>query len=660
MLLRINDLQSRVDNYQRGVQTRQLLVRGPTVVDVIQANLDTPERWLDFTTQLALKSTGWGAINPIHLGAAAAIGLLGFILGRTVPRRLRARAARMQVEEQEVSAGLVQAVIACSVSYAPILLALGGISAYLTLIPRAGGDLPFVISLVYGLLAYFVIAAGIRSLLSPCPPASYYLTLPETVATPLSRRSRVLALVVLIAWLVRKLYADELLDETMFTLIRQIIGLVWVLNVIWVLWLLRRLENWRDKWTLPLLISLALLGGLVAAWVGYINLGALVIRGITNTLVLFGLALVVGQFFSDLFDGLDAGRYRWQKAVRRAIGLKGDEFVPGLDWMRLLLNLALWIGVVLLVLRTWGADEVTVEILRYFREGFQVAGMTIVPGQLLWAILALVVLLTLVRWVKGRLDSRWLAKTRMERSAREALVTTFGYVAVALAIIVALSIAGIEFTNLAIIAGALSVGIGFGLQNVVNNFVSGIIMLVERPVRTGDWIVVGSTEGHVQRISIRTTTIQTFDRAEVIVPNSDLISGQVTNWTLRNQWGRIKVPIGVAYGSDTAAVREILLEIAQNNADVIKGNPTLSDPSVLFLGFGDSSLNFELRAMIPNIDQRFRVISDINFAIDAAFREQGIEIPFPQRDVNFRGPLQIESDQQGPRAAPDGGDLPQA
>jgi small-conductance mechanosensitive channel len=144
------------------------------------------------------------------------------------------------------------------------------------------------------------------------------------------------------------------------------------------------------------------------------------------------------------------------------------------------------------------------------------------------------------------------------------------------------------------------------------------------------------------------------------VPNSDLISGQVTNWTLRNQWGRIKVPIGVAYGSDTAAVRDTLLEIAQNNADVIKGNPRLSDPSVLFLGFGDSSLNFELRAMIPNIDQRFRVISDINFAIDAAFREQGIEIPFPQRDVNFRGPLQIESDQKGPRAAPDGGDLPQA
>jgi small-conductance mechanosensitive channel len=252
------------------------------------------------------------------------------------------------------------------------------------------------------------------------------------------------------------------------------------------------------------------------------------------------------------------------------------------------------------------------------------------------------VLLTLTGWFKARLNTKWLVQTRMQRSAREALVTTFGYVAVALAVIVALSIAGIKFTNIAIIAGALSVGIGFGLQNVVNNFVSGIIMLVERPVRTGDWIVVGGTEGYVQRISIRTTTIRTFDRAEVIVPNSDLISGQVTNWVLGNTWGRICVPIGVAYGSDTAKVKAILLDIAQNNEDVIKGNPQLPDPYVLFLTFGDSSLNFELRATIRDVDRRKRVISDINFAIDAAFREQGIEIPFPQRDINFRGPLQLD------------------
>ena len=661
MLLGSKDLDSKVDDYLRSLQTRQLLARGPDLVSVLQANLDERKRWLDFSRQLVVTSTGWDAIRPIHLAGAAAVGLLGFILGSIVPRRLRARAARMKVEKEEVSAGLVQAVMACGASYAPILLALGGIIAYLALMPRAGGDLPFVLTMMYSLLAYFAIAAGIRALLNPCPPATHYLPLPEAVAIPLSRRSRVLALIVLFRWLMLQLHADGLLDDTMFALTRQLIGWAFVLNVIWVVWLLRRIEGWRDKWTLLLLISLALFGGGVAAGLGYINLGALVIVGITYTLVLFGLALVASRFFSDLFDGLDEGRYRWQKTVRRTIGLKGEEYVPGLGWLRLVVNLALWIGAALLVLRIWGAGEqITADILLYFTAGFQVAGLTIVPTQLLWAILVLAVLLTLTGWLKGRLNTKWLVKTRMEPSAREALVTTFGYVAVAIAFMVALSFAGIKFSNLAIIAGALSVGVGFGLQNIVNNFVSGIIMLVERPVRNGDWIVVGNTEGYVQRISIRTTTIRTFDLADVIVPNSDLISGQVTNWTLGNTWGRIKMPIGVAYGSDVETVIETLLEIANNNEDVIKGNPRQPDPYVLFLGFGDSSLDFELRAVIRNINRRLRVISDINRAINAAFKKQGIEIPFPQRDVNFRGPLHIERDSRVPPEAPDGGGLPQS
>ena len=661
MLVRSNDLDSNVDDYLRSLQTRQLLTRGPTLVSVLQANLDERKRWLDLPNQLAMTSTSWDGIRPIHLAGAAAVGLLGFILGRIVPRRLRARSARMKAGEEEVSAGLVQAVMACGASYAPILLALGGIIAYVTLIPHTDGDLPFVVNMMYGLLAYFAIAAGIRILLNPCPPATHYLPLPEAVAIPLSRRSRVLALIVLFDWLTQTLHADGLLDDTMYALTRHIKGMVWVLLVIWTLWLLRRLEGWQDKWTLLLLFSLAQFGGLVAAWVGYMNLAALVQEGITFTLVLFGLALVLSQFFSDLFDGLDEGRYRWQKAVRRTIGLKGEEYVPGLGWLRLVVHFALWIGVALLAPRVWGTGEIiTANILRYFTEGFQVAGLTIVPTHLLGAILVFAVLLTVTGWLKRRLNTKWLVKTRMEPSAREALVTTFGYVAVAIAVIVALSFAGIDFANLAIVAGALSVGVGFGLQNIVNNFVSGIIMLVERPVRNGDWIVVGDTEGYVQRISIRTTTIRTFDRADVIVPNSDLISGQVTNWTLHNLWGRIKVPVGVAYGSNTATVRDILLEIAKNNPDVIKGNRQLSDPQVLFLDFGDSSLNFELRAIIRDVEQRLRVISDINFAIDAAFREKGIEIPFPQRDINFRGPLQIERDSRVPPEAPDGGELPQS
>jgi len=664
MLLSSNDLGSNVDDYLRSFEARQLLERGPTVVGILRANLAERKSWLDFSGHLALTSTGWDTIGPVRLAIAAAVGLLGFILGLIVARRLRAHMADITVGKKAVSAGLVQAIMASGASYAPILAGLGGMLAYVILIPREGGAPPFVAAILSALLVFFAIAAGIRALLRPCPPATPYLPLPETVAIPLSRRSLVLALVVPLRWLAEQLHGDGSLNDTMYTLVRHVISLVWVLNVIWIALLLRRLERWQDKGTPLLLLCLALFGGLVAAWIGYLNLGALVITGITYTLLLIALTLVLSQFFSDLFDGLDEGRYGWQKAVRRSIGLKPEEYVPGLGWLRLVVNLALWISAALLLLRAWDAgEELTGNIVRYFTEGFQVAGLTIVPSQLLLAVLVFAILLALAGWLKGRLNTKWLVETRMEPSARDALVTTFGYVAVAIAVIVALSIAGIKFANLAIVAGALSVGIGFGLQNIVNNFVSGIIMLVERPVRNGDWIVVGNTEGYVQRISIRTTTIQTLDRADVIVPNSDLISGQVTNWTLGNTWGRIKIPIGVAYGSDVETVIATLLEVANNNADVIKdmnvikkadateGDPDLAYPSVLFLDFGDSSLDFELRVIIRDINLRRYVTSDLNRAINAAFIEKGIDIPFPQRDVNLR---------EAPKAQPGSSVAPEA
>jgi len=661
MLLNIEDLNSNIDDYLRSLQKRQLLTLGPNLASVIRANLYEREHWMQFSRQLSEKSAGWGAIGPVYLLGAAGGGLLGFIfgvvLGRIAPRRFQERMANMKIGEEGVSGALVAAFLSSASRYAPIVFALGGIVAYVTFIPSPVGDLRLPVAIICALLAYFVIAALVRGLLSPCPPATHYLPLPTGVAISLSRRIRVLAMVAVFRWFMLELDAEGLLDDTMYTLIRMIIGIVWVMNVIWVCWLLRQIEGWQDKWGLLLMLSVALFGGVVAAGIGYFNLAALVIDGITYSLLLLGLALVLSQFFSDLFDGLDEGRFDWQKAVRRSIGLKGQEYVPGLGWLRLVVNLVLWTGVAGLLLRIWNPNEnISAEILAYFTEGFQVASLTIVPAHLLWSLVVLALLLTLSNWLKGRLDTKWLVKTRMETSAREALVTSFGYVAASIAVLVALSVAGISFSNLAIVAGALSVGLGFGLQNIVNNFVSGIIMLVERPVRSGDWIVVGNTEGYVQRISIRSTTIRTFDRADVIVPNSDLISGQVTNWTLGNTWGRAKVDVGVAYGSDIETVIAILLDVANKHPEVFKGNPQLPDPDVLFLNFGDSSLNFELRVIIHDINRRLHVISDINRAINTEFKKHGIEIPFPQRDINFRGPLQMEANSTAPPRAPDGGE----
>jgi small-conductance mechanosensitive channel len=338
----------------------------------------------------------------------------------------------------------------------------------------------------------------------------------------------------------------------------------------------------------------------------------------------------------ELFDNLAHGRRPWQKRIRRIFGISAQEKIPGLSWLEILVNFAIWGLFAYVLLHIWGlSDTVWHQVKTYLYEGFLIGSLKIIPAKLILALLAFVVLLVVSGWFRNHLEKRWLSQTRIERGAREAIVTISGYTGVAVAILVALGITGVEFTNLAIIAGALSVGIGFGLQNIVNNFVSGLILLFERPVKTGDWIVVGNTEGYVKRIRIRSTQIQTFDRADVIVPNSELISSQVINWMLYDERGRLRVPVGVAYGSNTQLVKEVLLKVANEHPDVIKDDEDTA-PRVLFLAFGDSSLNFELRVHIQNINKRLSVLSDMNFAIDAAFRENGIEIPFPQRDLHVK------------------------
>jgi small-conductance mechanosensitive channel len=201
---------------------------------------------------------------------------------------------------------------------------------------------------------------------------------------------------------------------------------------------------------------------------------------------------------------------------------------------------------------------------------------------------------------------------------------------------VGLKLTGISFAGLAIVAGALSVGIGFGLQNIVSNFVSGLILLFERPIKSGDFVTVGGVEGTVKSISIRATEIETLDRQNILVPNSELVSQQVTNWVLHDPIGRLILDIGVAYGSDVEKVRTILEEVATGSEYVITDGVMAPKPKALFMSFGDSSLNFELRVWIRQIRRRFDATSDLHFAVDKAFRENGVEIPFPQRDLHVR------------------------
>lgn len=271
----------------------------------------------------------------------------------------------------------------------------------------------------------------------------------------------------------------------------------------------------------------------------------------------------------------------------------------------------------------------------------EVFGRPVLPlgasGLSLGALLQLALLVLLLFFVAGRLRGwlvgRLLTRTRLDASGRQAVGALFHYSVVFLGLLVILQTSGIDLTALSVAAGGLGIGIGFGLQNIANNLVSGLIVLMERPVKLGDRIEVAGTEGQVVEIRARSTTVLTNDNIAIIIPNSRFITEEVINWSYSDPKVRFRIPVSVSYDSDVRLVEQLLLDIARANPDVLD-DPA---PAVRFLEFGDSGLLFELRAWTTTLIQRKgKLISDLNFAILDGFRAHGITIPYPQRDVHLK------------------------
>lgn len=494
----------------------------------------------------------------------------------------------------------------------------------------------FITQFSLAVTIYFVFIVVTNLFLSPLSPAKPVLENMEDILVKVSQRLKVLFLIALLGYLAFYTVFSNSMTETNLHLLRYIFSLFVVINLVWTIRVL------IDPKKLPKLswvsrgVNLVLLLTLISEWLGYINLSLAVRGGVLITFLLLILFFGATTIFKLVFNSLDKGSNKLSSRIRTKLGVEGDNFIPGLIWIRLVVSVVLWGAFFLLLVNIWDYNGgLLTQLKNYIINGFTLGDYRVIPSKILWAVLVFSGLLAISGWIKCQLEKQWLDMINIDSGARDAVVTIAGYVMFLLSILIGLSIAGFNFGNIAIVAGALSVGIGFGLQNIVNNFVSGLILLFERPIRKGDWVEVGTTAGYVQNIQIRSTLIRTFDNSDVIVPNSELISNQVTNWMLSSKRGRAIIPVGVAYGSDIEQVKEILLKIADENEQLIHGVSQWA-PKVLFRAFGASSLDFELRVFLKEVSGRLGVISELNFAIDKAFREANVEIPFPQRDVHVK------------------------
>ena len=367
--------------------------------------------------------------------------------------------------------------------------------------------------------------------------------------------------------------------------------------------------------------QVAAIAGVAMALVGYTRAAEALVFPAIYTVQLVAFLILLHRLFVKVFSvaqGEQAERDRALWPLLMSFGM-----------VLLSLPVFLWI---------WGMRPQEISQL-YGRilSGFRVGDITVSPTQVIWLILVFSIGFALTRLIQSFLKNTLLPRTNMDIGARNAVVAGVGYVGIFAAAMVALNNTGIDLGSIALVASALSVGIGFGLQTIVSNFVSGIILLIERPITEGDWIEVNGQMGYVRDISVRSTRIETFDRTDVIVPNGDLVAGTVTNYTRGNTVGRVIVPVGVAYGTDPRLVEKILLDVA-NAHPMVLATPA---PYVVFQGFGASSLDFEIRALLRDVNWVLSVRSDMNYEIAKRFMEEGIEIPFPQQDIWLRNPERI-------------------
>lgn len=389
------------------------------------------------------------------------------------------------------------------------------------------------------------------------------------------------------------------------------------------------------SWPRPLRYLFIVLGLVTAisALLGFVGFAKfmsqqIVITGAIVATMYIGILTAGAASEEGQFKNAPAGRF-----LQARFGL--DE--TALDQFGLVASIVLYLIVGLLgvplILLQWGFQWGDIRSWAYsVATGVRIGSVTISLIGIITGLIVFVGGYFLTRWFGNWLDGSVMARGRVDSGVRNSIRTGVGYAGILVAALLGVSAAGLDLSNFALVAGGLSLGLGFGLQNIVSNFVSGLILLAERPFKVGDWVVAGDNSGMVKKISVRATEIETFQRQTVIVPNSVFINAAVGNWTHRNKLGRVDLKVGVAYGTDARRAAEVLDGIVRSHPLVLK-NP---EPMVVFLNFGPAALEFELRFFLADILSGMAVQNDIRFTILETFDRERIEIPSNPRAVDPR------------------------
>ena len=637
-IARAQVVQDEIGRREQAITQRQLILRAPIPLLPATWRNAFADQEVTYRTLPTFVMQWWrnlqiAQMDKLAIGISAAIlaiaGFLAFPLRRWV---LAKWGPRSEVSEPSYTRRIIAAVAgAVARVLLPMLAVVALEGVFLFTLTQQEFDPAFrrfVLASGINLILFFVMSGLTVACLSPDLPVWRIVPVPAKAAARLGHRVVIGAGLFLLLSIVGNAVSSPRTFQPLPSF-ASILSLLASLVAVLVFLPCLRAKYWvsdahfrsRLSWLLRILAAVVIVAALIAALSGYASLAADLLRALFLSALLIGAALLLREVIGEGIRAFMTPGRRLYDIVSRATGLSPETGRRLTFWVRFAADVILWPPVIYGVLIACRISPTLLNgLLVRFLTQIQLGDINLSLVDVAIALLTVVIGLLIVGGLKRWVRERVMPNTQLDLGMQNSISTGVGYIGGLIVIMIAIMVLGIDFSSIALVAGALSVGIGFGLRTVVENFVAGLLLLIERPIKTGDWIVVGTTEGIVKSISVRSTEIETFDRASVIVPNSALIASPVTNWTHKNRIARVIVKLSVAPGVDPSRITPILLASA-GQVDHVMKHPS---PSVIFRTIGKETLDFELRCFVADTDYYLPTLSALNFAIDAALRHAGI------------------------------------